>query len=225
MEGVAIALLAVLVAGLLRSHARILNALSQQGAPVPSGPSIPQPVAIGRRPERTGTDLVGVTPADGAVSVSVASGVDTLLAFLTGGCPVCGELWSTANSGGSALPDRTRLVVVTASPDRESPSRIRRLAPVGLAVVMSSDAWEDYRVPGAPYFVLVEGATGRIAGEGSAQSWAQVASLVASAAGDGAGHGRGPDGPRGPRESRVDAELAAAGIHPGDPRLYHPPLR
>jgi hypothetical protein len=27
---------------------------------------------------------------------------------------------------------------------------------------------------------------------------------------------------RGPREDRVDDELAAAGILPGDPRLYHP---
>jgi hypothetical protein len=27
---------------------------------------------------------------------------------------------------------------------------------------------------------------------------------------------------RGPREERVDDELAAAGILPGDPRLHHP---
>jgi hypothetical protein len=30
---------------------------------------------------------------------------------------------------------------------------------------------------------------------------------------------------RGPREERVDDELAAAGILPGDPRLHHPTLR
>ena len=76
---------------------------------------------------------------------------------------------------------------------------------------MSSDAWQDYRVPGAPYFVLVDGATGRIAGEGSAQTWHQVASLMGSAGGDAS-----------PRERLVDAELGAAGILPGDPWLYHP---
>jgi len=78
---------------------------------------------------------------------------------------------------------------------------------------MSSDAWQDYRVPGAPYFVLVDGATGRIAGEGSAQTWHQVTSLMGSAGGDAS-----------PRERLVDAELGAAGILPGDPWLYHPPL-
>jgi len=84
-------------------------------------------------------------------------------------------------------------------------------------VVMSTDAWEVYRVPGAPYFVLVEG-TGRIAGEGSAQSWRQVASLIGTAGGD-------AEAARGPREERVDDELAAAGILPGDPRLHHPGIR
>jgi hypothetical protein len=218
IEGVAIVLLAVLVAGLLRSHARILTALYQQGTPA-VGARIPQPVSISRRPQGhvpVATDVVGVTPNDETVSISVGMGVDTLLAFLSGGCSICGELWVGAPSGEAALPDRTRLVVVTASPDRESPSRVRRLAPTGVTVVMSSDAWQDYRVPAAPYFVRVDG-TGRIAGEGSAQSWDQVASLMGTADGDAAAA-------RGPREERVDDELAAAGIMPGDLRLYHPSI-
>jgi hypothetical protein len=158
--------------------------------------------------------VVGVTPNDETVSISVGTGVDTLLAFLSGGCSVCGELWAGAPSGEMALPDRTRLVVVTASPDRESPSRLRRLAPPGVTVVMSTDTWQDYRVPAAPWFVLVDGAGG-VAGEGSAQSWSQVASLMGTASGDaGAARGR--------REERVDEELAAAGILPGDPRLHYP---
>lgn len=207
-------LLAVLVAGLLRSHARILTTLYQQGTPVGGRPSIPQPVSIAKRPTPAATDLVGVTPNDETVSISLGAGVDTLLAFLSGGCSVCGELWGAVPSGEAALPDRTRIVVVTASPDRESPSRIRRLVAPGTTVVMSTDAWQDYRVPGAPYFVLVD-AAGGIAGEGSAQSWQQVASLVGTASGDAAAA-------RGPREGRVDDELAAAGLLPGDPRLYHP---
>jgi hypothetical protein len=217
IEGVAIALLGVLVAGLLRSHARVLTALYQQGTPVdgatrPAGG--PQPVSISKRPDRLATDLVGVTPNDETLSISVGAGVDTLLAFLSADCEVCGELWGGALGGESMLADRTRLVVVTASPDRESPSRVRRLAAPGVTVVMSSDAWEDYRVPGAPYLVLVDGA-GRIAGEGSATSWSHVASLMGTADGDGPARG-------GKREERVDDELAAAGILPGDPRLYHP---
>jgi hypothetical protein len=216
IEGVAIVLLAVLVAGLLRSHARILTALYQQGTPALDGARIPQPVSISKRPEPVATDVVGVTPNDETVSISVGAGVDTLLAFLSGGCSVCGELWAGAPSGEVALPDRTRLVLVTASPDRESPNRVRRLASPGVTVVMSTDAWQDYRVPAAPYFVLVDG-TGRIAGEGSAQSWSQVASLMGTANGD-------AEAARGPREERVDDELAAAGILPGDPRLYHPTL-
>jgi len=214
IEGVAIVLLAVLVAGLLRSHARILTALSQQGGPAGGGAGIPQPVQISKRPLPVATDIVGVTPNDETVSISVGTGVDTLLAFLSGGCSVCGELWAAAPAGESALPDRTRLVVVTVSPDRESPSRVRRLAAPGVTVVMSTDAWEDYRVPAAPYFVLVDG-DGRIAGEGSARSWDQVASLMGTASGD-------AEAARGPREERIDDELAAAGILPGDPRLYHP---
>jgi hypothetical protein len=214
IEGVAIVLLAVLVAGLLRSHARVLSALYQQGMPAGGEARIPQPVPISKRPVPVATDIVGVTPNDETVSISLGTGVDTLLAFLSGGCSVCGELWAGTPAGESALPDRTRLVVVTASPDRESPSRVRRLAEPGVTVVMSTDAWQDYRVPGAPYFVLVEG-TGRIAGEGSAQSWRQVASLIGTAGGD-------AEAARGPREERVDDELAAAGILPGDPRLHHP---
>src|SRR5439155_1330022 len=191
-----------LVAGLLRSHARVLSALYQQGMPAGGQARIPQPVPISKRPLPVATDIVGVTPNDETVSISLGNGVDTLLAFLSGGCSVCGELWAGAPAGEEALPDRTRLVVVTASPDRESPSRVRRLAEPGVTVVMSTDAWQDYRVPAAPYFVLVEG-TGRIAGEGSAQSWRQVASLMGTASGDPeAARGAGRCCPRRPRPAR-----------------------
>ena len=138
IEGVAIVLLAVLVAGLLRSHARVLSALYQQGMPAGGEARIPQPVPMSKRPVPVATDIVGVTPNDETVSISLGNGVDTLLAFLSGGCSVCGELWAGAPAGESALPDRSRLVVVTASPDRESPSRVRRLAGPGVTVVMST---------------------------------------------------------------------------------------
>ena len=43
---------------------------------------------------------------------------------------------------------------------------------------MSSQAWADYEVPGAPYFVLVDGA---MRGEGVATTWHALASLVGDA--------------------------------------------
>ncbi len=49
---------------------------------------------------------------------------------------------------------------------------------------MSTQAWEDYGMPGSPYFVLVDGAAGRVAGEGSATSWQQVVRLCGDASAD-----------------------------------------
>src|SRR5207249_1185681 len=106
------------------------------------------------------------------VNIAVrATRVNTLLAFLSSGCTTCRSLWEAlAEDDGPALPDRSRLVVVTLGPDEESPARLRRMAPAHTPVVMSSDAWHDYRVPGAPYFIWVDGA-GRVLGEGSSRSW------------------------------------------------------
>ena len=67
---------------------------------------------------------------------------------------------------------------------------------------MSSQAWLDYAVPGAPYFVLTDGT---IRGEGAATSWTALASLVSDAIADAAeaseatvlirpGRGAGPPG-------------------------------
>ena len=46
---------------------------------------------------------------------------------------------------------------------------------------MSSQAWEDYGVPLAPYFVLRGRRAGTVEGEGAAESWPQVASLLRDA--------------------------------------------
>jgi hypothetical protein len=92
---------------------------------------------------------------------------------------------------------------------------------------MSSRAWEDYRVAGSPYFILVD-RRGRVAGEGTAStSWSQVSSLIRDAVDDAANGRTGQTGQAGRRgmngEDRVrraEAELAAAGIGPGHPSLY-----
>jgi hypothetical protein len=214
-ESAALVLLAVLVAGLLRSHAQILARLHQLEA---SGPA-PAPAPVNLPPPRVNSgasiDIAGVTPFDETVAIAVgATRVNTLLAFLSSGCSTCQSLWTGLVEGeGPDLPDRSRVVVVTMGPGQESPARLRRLAPKDTPVVMSTEAWQDYKVPGAPYFIWVDG-TGRVRGEGSSRTWPEVSSLLAQAVGDGNAQSR---------EERVDAELAAAGIHPGDPRLHHPP--
>jgi hypothetical protein len=90
---------------------------------------------------------------------------------------------------------------------------------------MSTDAWLDYQVPGSPFFVLVDGATGRKVGQGVASHVGQLAELVRRAEHDrssgGGGRGRREGSPGGPaREAAADEVLAAAGILPGDASLY-----
>ncbi|HEX3623088.1 MAG TPA: hypothetical protein VHT97_12305 [Acidimicrobiales bacterium] len=223
IEAVAIVLLGLLVVGLLRSHAEILRVLHQMGAGLDpdvaaaAGVTSPVPTPV-RRSSATAFDVSGTTPTDEAARIGVVGArQSTVLAFLSSGCLTCGSFWETF--GGTdrlAVPGGARLVVVTKSPDSESQSRIRELAPTALPVVMSTEAWVDYKVPHTPYFVYVDGPSGRIVGEGSAQTWAQVVSLWSQALADDAVA-------RGGGEARADRELLQAGIHPGHESLYPTP--
>jgi hypothetical protein len=210
IETVALVLLALLVLGLLRSHAEILRRLdlAEAGPPNPEfAPGIARP-----RPDSArAVDVAGRTPSGDAVQIAVTRpGSPTLLAFLTSGCGVCQGFWETIGADRRELAG-VDLVVVTRGGHEESPSRIAELARPGTRVVMSSQAWSDYAVPGAPYFVQVDGA-GAVAGEGSAREWRQVVSLVRDARGDAALAVH--------RSARVNDELAAAGIGPDHPSLY-----
>jgi hypothetical protein len=257
-EGVAIALLAVLVLGLLRSHALILKALHELGAGLElekeaagaghgagaSGP--PGPVAVQIEPgvvpaSRTGSnvahDVVGSDLQGHPARIEVTAGGPrpVLLAFLTSGCSVCLTFWQELGPD-TDTPGGARLVVVAKGEGDESPSTLARLARPGLEVVTSSGAWVDYDIPGSPYFVLVE--DGVVTGEGSATTWPSVRDLLQQAVDESAdaraAAGRtGPGGassllgtgaaPGGRDDlSRIDAELAAAGIHPGHPSLFTP---
>jgi hypothetical protein len=114
---------------------------------------------------------------------------------------------------------------VTKGPDREVPSEVRARTTGLVPVVMSTDAWLDYQVPGSPFFVLVDGATGQKVGQGVAGQVGQLAELVRRAEHDrghaGGTRGRGEVSLAGPaREAEADEVLAAAGIFPGDPSLY-----
>ena len=214
IQTVAIVLLGLLVVGLLRSHAEILRKLHELGAGLdPDGTAaVSTPVAApSRRWGATGFDLAGTSPADEAVRVGVVGArQSTVIAFLSSGCLTCGTFWETfAGTDRLAVPGNARLVIVTKGPEAESESRIRELSPASFPVVMSTEAWEQYKVPHTPYFIYVDGPTGQIVGEGSAQTWEQVVSLWSQALADGQGG-----------EARADRELLQAGIHPGHESLY-----
>jgi hypothetical protein len=166
-------------------------------------------------------ELAGVTPDGDAIKLAFegAGTAPTLLAFLTSGCGTCAAFWETL--GERRLPAGLRTVIVTHGADREHPAKLRSLAPAGIAVVMSSQAWADYEIPGAPYFVMVDQA---IRGEGVATTWRALASLVSDAIEDqrdaerAGGGAAARTGER--RAERIDETFAAAGVGPGHPSLY-----
>jgi hypothetical protein len=217
-ETVVLVLLTLLVAGLLRSHAEILRRLAElDGRPQAATRPMAAGLAEPRADVPAASDVSGHTPAGDAVHVAVTRPASpTLLAFLSSGCGVCQGFWDTLAAGPRlSLPDAVELLVVTKGWDEESPSRIAELAPPSVRTVMSSAAWRSYQVPGAPYFVYVDGA-GQVAGEGAAREWPQVVSLLRDALADKRLAGGHDDA------ARADQELQAAGIGPDHPSLRGP---
>ena len=235
VETVVLLMLVILVAGLLRSHAEILRRLHVLDGGIDEGDDAHDseaPVPFTTRSDvsnlsgpRSGVaDVVGRGLRDDAISVNVRGVAHkSLLAFLSSGCVTCHEFWEAFRSD-PGLPSSVRLVIVTQDLEAESPSRLLELAPPSVLVVASSAAWSAYAVPGAPYFVLIDGPSGHVLGEGTGVRWSQVLALLGeSLADDRFFHPTFPD----PevldgrdRSARIDAELESAGIHPGDPSLY-----
>jgi hypothetical protein len=235
VETVVVALMALLVVGLLRSHAEILRRLESlaPGTGAPVGRAIDGFAGSGDAashlpPARDAVtpafDIVGTTLDGDAVKLSMATGRagGTVLAFLSTGCTSCRRFWDGMREGlANSLPGTPRVVAVTKDTSHESPSKLRDLASPEIPLVMSTRAWEDYRIAGSPYFVHVD-PSGNVLGEGTAESWPQVSSLLRDAMDDAAiaaGVGRVPASPA-ERLRRADLELASAGIGPGHPSLY-----
>jgi hypothetical protein len=218
---VAVVLLGVLVAGLLRSHAEILKALHELGAGLELDKAGPVPVTIEgvtaprSAAERDVPTQVSGSTLDGDVVALSLLGQDTLLAFLSSGCTTCQEFWKAFRAD-PPLPTGARLVVVTKGPDEESESALRERRPAAVPVLQSDETWEAFGVPGSPYFAYVD-ATGRLVGEGSGASWPQVLDLMQQSRADALLRTKG--GGR-VRESRDEQVLADAGIDPGHPSLY-----
>jgi hypothetical protein len=207
---VAVGLLALLVGGLLRSHAEILRALHEIGVDLDPDRSPAAGFSVAARaPTGAVVDINGTDPSGAPQRIAV-TGVQhsTLLAFLSSTCLTCRDFWTAFADPTLAVPNDARVVVVTRGAEAESPGAVRALAPVAVHTVMSSDAWQRYNVPGAPYFVLVDGPRSAVVGEGTAATWDRVQNLLAQAGVDA-------------NERRsIDDDLLAAGIEPGDPSLY-----
>jgi hypothetical protein len=251
--GLVVAVLTLLVVGLLRSHAEILRRLhevdggGEEAAAGATASSATGPRAVRRDefttfpevqapPEREGftesRDLAGVGVDDDALTVRV-TGIEhrTLVAFLSGTCLTCQRFWDAfAKPAKLGLPRDVRPVIVTKGPDQESASRIAGLAPSKVPVVMTNDAWLSYDVPGSPYFVLVDGRSGKVQGEGTGIDWPQVRGLLTQVTDDDSYAAEldsrrvAKYGADDARERRVDDELLAAGVTPGDPSLYGDPV-
>jgi hypothetical protein len=208
---VAVGLLSLLVAGLLRSHAEILRSLHELGVDLDPDQATPSHAitATQRMAGATVGDITG-PDADGAPQHLAVTGVEhaTLLAFLSSTCLTCKDFWSAFGDPRLIVPREARVIVVTRGAEAESPASVRKLASPLVHTVMSTEAWQQYNVPGAPYFILVDGPTGSVVGEGTASTWARVHALMEQAVAD--------DDER----PSVDRDLRNAGIEPGDPSLY-----
>ena len=190
VETIVLALLAVVVVSLLRSHAELLRRLPEPddehdhahedaaGDRPLLSPDLPSPKRIASRAH----DVAGSTLDGDQVVVSAASGIDTLFAFLSTGCLTCQGFWDGLQPAArEPLPGDTRVVVVVKDPAYESPSRLAKLAPPDVPVIQSSAAWEDFGVRMSPYFCFVDGGTGEVRSEGAAMTWQQVSSLLTDA--------------------------------------------
>jgi hypothetical protein len=230
-------LLALLVVGLLRSHAEILRRLEDGGrataqAPHDSeewDPDVPRPR------DHSGVQAAGTIAGETLNGNSAhyafpAGGQDTLIAFLSSGCAICGAFWEAFAGAERGLPRGVRLLIVTKDTSHESPSKLHALAPSDVPVVMSTSTWEAYGVPIAPYFVYVAGATGAVEGEGAAANWEQLRSLFRDFLFDAERmQGRHMETPRADvqegstRVGAIDGRLRDSGIGPGHPSLYDSP--
>lgn len=221
-EGVVIALLVILVAGLLKSHGDILRRLHA----IDGGEQRPgrtDGLQIAPRPGKSvPASIVGITPSGDANVVAMRDGRGlVLLAFLSSGCSTCRPFWTELDGSATMPADNVRPIIVTKGPAEESPASISDLAPAGTLTLMSSEAWDDFQIPVSPYFVLVDAVNGAVVGEGAASTWPHVSELLGQALADAtnAAESRDTTG----RIRRASDDLSAAGIDHGDPSLYRNP--
>lgn len=228
VEGIVILLLTVLVAGLLRSHAEILRTLDRLGAGEDSQPT-GRGGGIGLGPtrrsqEKASTDSITGVTLDGQTRSIALTGTRgfVLVAFLSSGCTTCKPFWASFDRELDLPHPDIRTVIVTKDASEESASDLQTLAPRDVPVVLSSETWDAFRVPGTPYFQLIDAADGSVLGEGSAANWSRLLDMIRRSIGD---EHADSSLRRTTAERLVDSdeELRRAGIAPGDEVLYRKP--
>lgn len=215
-----LALALLFIVALLRSHADILRRLSVLEA----GGAGASARAPGQSPDdidlMPAIDIAGSTLNGDSVKLSLGPGSpQTLLAFLSSGCVSCGPLWEGMHDPSRVASLAERVVIVAHDASRESPARLRTLAPEGVDLILAGAAWKAYAVPASPHFVLTDGAGG-VAGRGSALSWQQLSAMMSTAREDAGEAAVFAAHTTGERAARADRALARAGIGPGHPSLY-----
>lgn len=227
IEGIVILLLTVLVAGLLRSHADILRTLDRLGAGEGAIPSVGSSLGLGPTRRSTGqapTDVISGLTLDGearSIALTESRGF-VLAAFLSSGCSTCKAFWSSFGRELNLPHPDIRPVIVTKDAAEESASDLRSLAPGDIPMILSSDTWDAFRVPGTPYFQLIDVTDGAVLGEGSAANWSRLLEMIRRSLGD---DDASTELRRSTRERLIDSdeELRRAGIAPGDETLFRKP--
>ena len=119
----------------------------------------PIPTSVGP-PSTRPRDVLGQTPDGASCRVEVVeAAAPVVLLFLSAACLGCLDLWEGLGPLRAGLAGAARLAVVTRSPCDEDASAIAALAvgaPAGVVVVMSSEAFGDYRVAGPPFLVVAD---------------------------------------------------------------------
>jgi len=128
-------------------------------------------------------DIAGTDPSGRPVRIAIDSFAEPLLlAFLHINCHGCHDFWQGFGDDRTELPVSVSAVVVTKGPETVSPGDVRRAA-VGIGrvpIVMSDEAWTDYRVMSYPFFVLIEPKVRAVVGETVGFGWADVVSMIRS---------------------------------------------
>jgi hypothetical protein len=133
-------------------------------------------------PATTPSDIEGVTPSGEPVRVGLVNPTDpVLLVFLSSQCLGCRDLWDGTAALHESLPE-VRVVLVTKGPELEDVPAITALDPEDTLTVMSSQAFRDYRVAGAPFLAVV--AAGQVRTEGVAWGIEETVRAARQALGD-----------------------------------------
>jgi len=223
---IVVVFLSLLVVGLLRSHAEIIRRLDSLGVRLDSDEKGTAPITLSatKATRSSVPGLAGVSPEGEPLVVSPVVGEEpVLLAFLSTTCSSCTLFWEWFTSPTVEVEGQTyRVIVATLGADEESPTRALSLKQGTVDVVMSSSSWQDYEVPGAPYFALIDPVEKVVVGEGTAPTVEALQGFLRDSTGDRAWDRsrRVVDRTDQDRERMVDEELKRAGIYPGDPSLY-----